>query len=238
MTIRMGLIRKKTDWTTDAFDAYWRDGHGAIAARAPGLRAYWQNTVTDKVQRGIQFERGPWDFDGFSQLSFDDAGTADHAFNASAMAAELIADENHFLGGLHIVTTEPTVVVPIPPPAERARLLKRMSLLTRLPGLDEADFRREWQVHGDLVRQMPGVSAYRQNVVVAREREKGVSCGYADLPIDGIVEMWFEDEATLQGAFGSPAGQTTMAHAESFLGQITAFLVRERRIVGPANTAG
>jgi len=232
MKTRMGLIRKKADWTCEAFNAYWRDHHGPLAARAPGLREYWQNPVTDRLQRGIEFARGAWDFDGFSQLTFDDVQRADHAFSDGSLAAELIADELHFLGELHIVTAEPVVVIPVPRPAERARLLKRMSIITRLPGLSEEDFRREWRVHADLVRKMPGVSAYRQNVVVAREREKGKPCDYETLPIDGIVELWFQDETTLQNSFGSPTGQNTMAHAKSFLGEITAFLVKERQVFG------
>lgn len=231
MHVRMGLIRKKPDWTFDEFNAYWRDNHGALAARAPNLRGYWQNPVVDRVQRGIDFERGPWDFDGFSQLWFDDVKQSAHAFNDSDMAAALIKDENHFLGDLHIVTAEQSVVIPLPSEDERAKLLKRISVIRRFATLSEDDFRREWQVHGALVRKMPGVSGYRQNVVVAREREKGKPCAYETLPIDGIVELWFKDAQTLQDAFASPAGQAAMAHAKTFLGDITAFLVAERRIV-------
>jgi uncharacterized protein (TIGR02118 family) len=227
----MGLIRKKADWTFDEFNAYWRDKHGALASRAPHLRAYWQNPVVDRVQRGIDFARGAWDFDGFSQLWFDDVDRANHAFKDSEMAAELIADENRFLGELHIVTAEQSVVIPLPREDERAKLLKRMSVIKRLPTLSEEDFRREWRIHGDLVRKMPGVSAYRQNVVVGREHEKGMPCDYDTLPIDGIVELWFNDAEILQAAFASPAGKTTMAHAKTFLGDITAFLVAERRVV-------
>jgi uncharacterized protein (TIGR02118 family) len=184
------------------------------------------------VQRGIAYERGPWDFDGFSQLRFDDAKRADHAFNDSDLAAALIRDERHFLGGLHIVTAEQSVVLPVPEGArERGALLKRMSTLKRRPDISEADFRREWRVHADYVRQMPGVSAYRQNVIVARELVKGQPCAYDDLPIDGIVELWFEDDRKLEAAFASPAGRTTMAHARTFLSEITAFLVKERRIL-------
>lgn len=229
--VRMGLIRKKADWTGDAFDAYWRDRHGPLAARAPRLRGYWQNLVVDRVQRGIAFERGPWDLDGFSQLWFDDAEQSARAFSDGGLAAELVQDEKHFLGGLHIVTAEQSVVIEPPGEAERAGLLKRMSLIRRLDALGEDDFRREWRIHGDLVRKMPGVAGYRQNAVVAREREKATPCAYGDLPIDGIVEMWFQDAQTLQDAFASPAGQVTMAHAKTFLGDITAFLVAERRIV-------
>lgn len=231
MTVRMGLIKKKQDWTTGQFDAYWRDKHGSLAARAPALRQYWQNAVTERLQRGIAFDRGPWDFDGFSQLWFDDAGHADHAFNQSGMASALAEDEQHFLGGLHIVTAEQSVVVPVPDAPRRCALLKRISTLKRRIDLTEDDFRREWKVHADYVRKMPGVSGYRQNVVVARELVKGAACSYEDMPIDGIVELWFEDTAQLEAAFSSPAGQTTMAHARTFLAEITAFLVDERRIV-------
>lgn len=231
MTVRMGLIRKKQDWSFDDFNNYWRDRHGALAARAPRLREYWQNPVVDRLQRGIDFARGPWDFDGFSQLWFDDTQQADQAFGAGTLAAELIADERHFLSDLHIVTAEQSVVIPLPPDGERRQLLKRISIIKRRPEMSEDDFRREWRVHGDHVRTMPGVSAYRQNVVVARERRKGEACGYDELPIDGIVELWFKDTQTLDAAFSSPAGQVTMAHAKSFLHEITAFVVDERRVV-------
>lgn len=231
MTVRMGLIYKKPDWSLPAFDAYWRDQHGALAKRAPHLRAYWQNAVVDKLQRGIAFARGAWDVDGFSQLSFDDGKQSDQAFLHSDFAAQLIRDEQHFLGDLHIVTAEQTEVIPIPAANVRAKLLKRMSIITRLPSMGEADFRREWAVHGELVRQMAGVSAYRQNYVVSRERVKGHLCGHDALPIDGIVEMWFQDTTALEAAFNSEAGLRTMAHAQSFLSEITAFVVHERQIL-------
>lgn len=231
MTVRMGLIRKKADWIFEDFNSYWRDSHGAIAGRLPNLREYWQNPVIDRLQRGIEFARGPWDFDGFSQLSFDDAKQSDGAFNDSDLTNDLIKDEHYFLGGLHIVTAEQSVVIPVPEQKERSQLLKRMSVIKRLPTLNEEDFRKEWKTHGDLVRKMSGVSAYRQNVITGRERVKGRPCGYSDLPIDGIVELWFKDAETLNAAFGSEAGQETMAHAKTFLSEITAFVVAERQIV-------
>ncbi|MES2787063.1 MAG: EthD family reductase [Pseudomonadota bacterium] len=230
MTVRMGLIRKKSDWTTHAFDAYWRENHGALARQAPALREYWQNPVTDREQRGIDFARGPWKFDGFSQLWFDDAKRAGDAFNHSDMAAALMRDEQHFIGSLHIVTAEQRVVIPVPQAPARSKLLKRISTLKRRPDITEDDFRREWRVHGDLVRKMPGVSGYRQNVIVERELVKGTPCDYEDLPIDGIVELWFEDADKLTEAFRSSPGQETMAHAKTFLSEITAFLVAERKI--------
>jgi len=110
-------------------------------------------------------------------------------------------------------------------------LLKRISTLKRRPDVSENDFRREWIVHRDLVVKMPGIAGYRQNVVIARERVKGQPCGYEELPIDGIVELWFEDATTLESAFRSDAGRTTMKHAQTFLGEITAFVVEEHRVL-------
>lgn len=231
MNVRMGLIRKKAEWSIEEFSTYWRDTHGPLAARAPNLREYWQNVVVERLQRGIDFARGPWDFDGFSQLGFDHVKQADSAFNDGDLAAELIADEQRFLQDLHIVTAEQRVVIPVPEAPARRNLLKRISTLKRRADVGEEDFRREWKIHGDLVRQMPGVSGYRQNVVMARERVKGQACGYDELPIDGIVELWFESASSLEAAFSSGPGKTTMEHAKTFLSEITAFLVEERQIV-------
>ena len=47
-------------------------GHGPLAAKLPGLRRYHQNHVVDRAQRGITYARGGLDFDGFSELWFDD----------------------------------------------------------------------------------------------------------------------------------------------------------------------
>jgi len=224
-TVRIGLLRKQPDWTYDAFVNHWRNQHGPLAARLAGLTEYIQNPVHDRTQRGIQFVRGSWDFDGFSQLRFAPEKTLT---DDAVIASRLQEDEQTFLADLHIVTAETTVVIPAAQDGQG--LLKRMSLIRRHNDLNEADFRREWRIHADLVRAMPGVAGYRQNAIVARERIKGHPCSYEHLPIDGIVELWFENTDTLQTAFASPAGQRTMAHAQTFLGDITVFGVQEYRV--------
>lgn len=230
MNVRMGLIRRQSGWSLDEFSTYWRDKHGPLAARVPNLREYWQNLVTDRLQRGIEFARGPWDFDGVSQLSFDEVRQADHAFREGELAAALIEDERRFLGGLHILTAQRMTVVPVPA-QRRCALLKRIWTLRRRPGIGEEDYRREWRFHAEHVRRMPGVSGYCQNVVLSMELTKGQSCAYEQMPTDGIVELWFEDASAIEATFASPAGRSTMSHARTFLHEITAFLVEERRIV-------
>jgi uncharacterized protein (TIGR02118 family) len=222
MIVRSGLIRKKPDWSGEDFRRYWREHHGALASKLPGLRRYQQNHVVDSVQRGIAYTRGPEQLDGFSMLWFD-SEDAMRAAIATEAGRALVADENHFIGGLRIVALDQVEVIP---PATDRPLLKRMSLLRRLPDVSPERFKHEWrEEHARLVKRVSGVRGYRQNLIVHREAPKGTVVGYEGLPIDGIVELWFDDAASLDAAFATPQGVTLMTHAREFIGEITTFLV-------------
>lgn len=223
MIIRMGLLTRCPDLTPEAFRAHWRAVHGPLAAELPGLLAYQQNHVVDAAQRGIAYRRGAWQLDGISQLRFADAA-AMRAAIASQSYAAVAADAGVFLADTKVIAAEPHVVVPLP--ADPGPCIKRMSILTRPPGLSAEDFSREWrEVHGPLVRRFPHLLGYTQNHVVAREATPGTEAAHAALPVDGIVEMWFRDLDDLGAAFASEAGLAAMAHAQRFIAEITTFLV-------------
>ena len=223
----MGLLNKRPDWTDERFHAHWRNFHGTLAAGLPGLRSYVQNHVTDSAQRGISFTRGPERLDGISQLVFKDEASMCTAIG-SVVGPQLAADEAHFIGRLRIVTAQRHVVVPI----SAGRAVKRMSLLRRRADVTPEVFVHEWlAVHGPLVRRLPGILGYRQNLITSRQAPKGVEVGYDGLPIDGIVELWFTDTAAIDAAFGAPAGRKAMAHAQTFIGEITTFLVEPVTVV-------
>lgn len=228
MIVRSGLIRKKADWSGEEFRRYWREHHGALAARLPGLRRYEQNHVVDSVQRGIAYTRGPEQLDGFSMLWFDSEEGMRAAIATEAGRA-LVADENHFIGDLRIVALDQVEVIS---PATDRPLIKRMSLLRRLPDVSPERFKHEWrEEHARLVKRLSGVRGYRQNLIVHREAPKGTVVGYEDMPIDGIVELWFDDAASLDAAFASPQGITLMTHAREFIGEITTFLVETHVVI-------
>ncbi len=228
MIIRSGLIRKKPDWTQEAFRQYWREQHGPIAAKLPGLRHYEQNHVVDSVQRGIAHTRGPEQLDGYSMLTFDSEQAMRDAMATDAGTA-LVADENHFIGDLRIVAINQIEVIP---PDPGRKLLKRMSLLRRLPDVSPEQFEREWRdEHARLVKRVNGVRGYRQNHILHREAPKGTIVGYEQLPIDGIVELWFDSTDSLDAAFASPQGVTLMSHAREFIDEITTFLVETHTVV-------
>jgi uncharacterized protein (TIGR02118 family) len=229
MIVRSGLIKKKPDWSQEEFRRYWREHHGALAAKLPGPRRYEQNHVVDSAQRGFTYPRGPEQVDGFSMLWFDSEAAMRAAMQTDAGQA-LVADENHFIGDLRIVTLDQVEV--ITPAADRP-LIKRMSFLRRRDDVSPEAFQYEWrQEHAHLVKRVSGVRGYRQNLIVGREVPKGQAVGYERLPIDGIVELWFDDAESLNEAFSSPRGVTLMTHAREFIAEITTFLVECHVVVG------
>lgn len=228
MIVRMGLIRRRGDVATPEFRRHWRDAHGPIAARLPGLRRYHQNHVVDRSQRAIAHKRGNADYDGFSQLWFDDLPSM-RAAVASEPMRDLAADEGAFIGEVSVVTALPHVVVP---KVEGVPLIKRMSTLKRRPDVSPERFQTEWfDVHSHLVRRLDGVAGYTQNLVLDRSHGRARPASHDEMPIDGIVELWFRDAATLNAAFGSDAGRTLMTHAAEFIDEISTFLVETHEVV-------
>lgn len=202
--------------------------HGPLAAKLPGLRRYQQNHVVDREQRGIGYARGAHDFDGFSQLWFDDVPSMSAAFTTEQVQ-RLGEDEAQFIGELKLVTAIQHVVVPKAPGVP---LIKRISLLKRRADINSEKFISEWfDVHSFLVKRLPEVKGYTQNLIFDRAHGRGRPATYEELPIDGIAELWFTDLDSLNAGFGSDAGKTLMTHSTEFIAEISTFLVETHEVV-------
>jgi uncharacterized protein (TIGR02118 family) len=225
----MGLLQKRPDIDFQEFRKRWRTGHGPLASKLPGLRRYHQNPVVDRAQRGITYARGGLDFDGFSELWFDDMPSMHTAFANPAQIKELGEDEDRFIGGLKLITAVQHVVIPKP---AGVPLIKRMSTLKRRPDVSAEKFKEEWfDVHSVLVKRLPQVKGYTQNLIFDRSLGRGKPATYTELPIDGIVELWFTDTDSLNEGFASDAGKTLMTHATEFIAEISTFLVETHEVV-------
>ena len=228
MIVRMGLLKRRSGMSAAAFRNHWREVHGPIAARLPGLRRYHQNHIVDTEQRGIDYPRGPLTIDGISELWFDDQQAMERAIKSDAMDA-LAADEANLIDDIHVITAEQHLVIPTP---SAVPLLKRMSTLKRRQDVSPETFRHEWfEVHSLLVKRLPQVKGYTQNLVLDRRHGRSGAASREELPIDGIVELWFEDVSSLESAFRSPAGVTLMTHAREFIAEISTFLVEVYEVV-------
>lgn len=76
---------------------------------------------------------------------------------------------------------------------------KRMTLLSRRDGMSVEAFRAHWAgPHADIALTIPGIAKYVQNRVEAMLWQRtGTSAPYQ---VDGIVEMSYRDEASMQTA--------------------------------------
>lgn len=84
------LIRRKPGMSAEDFHRYWREVHGAIAARIPGMRRYVQcHSVA-----GVGGEAP--EYDGAAEAWFDDLDAVGRAV-ASPEYAAARADEARFI---------------------------------------------------------------------------------------------------------------------------------------------
>jgi uncharacterized protein (TIGR02118 family) len=142
-----------------------------------------------------------------------------------------LPDIVNFCGDAKLVMCQPNVVVPVT--ADAGPLVKRMSILTRRPDITAARFRDEWfGFHAEAVQKFPNLMGYTQSLVIDRG---GVDLTnptpYEQMPVDGIVELWFRSVEDVQTAFRSPAAEVSQRHALDFIGTITTYLVETHVIV-------
>ncbi|WP_084077886.1 EthD family reductase [Ureibacillus massiliensis] len=225
---RMGILKKLDNISIEQFKKYWLEVHAPIAAKIPNLLKYHQNHVVNSAQLGIEYRRSSHIVDGFSQLWFSNLEDMQEGFSSEIV--ELIdKDEKKFIGQLSLVTVKQNIVIPV---INDKPLIKRMSLLKRRPDVDKKTFQYEWaEVHSEYLKAMPNVKGYIQNHIISNDDMRKTSNLLIDSKIDGIVELWFEDVKSLEEAFGSENGQKTMAHASTFIEEISTFLVETHEII-------
>ena len=85
-------ITRKPDMSVEEFQRYWRDTHGPIAGRIPGLRRYVQCHTVPESYAG---ERAPA-YDGAAELWFDDREALQRAM-ASPEVEAAREDERNFI---------------------------------------------------------------------------------------------------------------------------------------------
>jgi uncharacterized protein (TIGR02118 family) len=95
MTKMVVVLHKKDGMSRADFRAHWRDVHGAIAVRMPGVRKYVQNHVAADDAA----------FDGFAEMWFDSPADMQAAFTSEA-AQEAARDAANFLSGQQVVLVE------------------------------------------------------------------------------------------------------------------------------------
>ena len=110
-------------------------------------------------------------------------------------------------------------------------MIKTIGLLTRKDGWTHEQFMKHWiEIHAPLALAVPGLRRYVQNHIQA-ERTR------ADIPeiraeIDGVAELWFDDQAALEAAARTPEMKALHADGAKFIGRIKSYVVEEKFIIG------
>jgi uncharacterized protein (TIGR02118 family) len=88
-------ITRRPGMTLEDFSRYWREVHGPIGRRIPGLRRLVQShRVPDSA------DLAPTDFDGMAELWFDDMAALEAAQSSPEWQASS-ADEVNFIDRTH-----------------------------------------------------------------------------------------------------------------------------------------
>lgn len=109
MIKRISLLTRKPEFTSDAFRRHWREIHGPLAQRVPGVRRYVQHHVVDTTGHP---DLPPADhaYDGIVELWFDDAAAMETAL-ATPEAKAMFADGTLFIGSVTSYIVESEVLV-------------------------------------------------------------------------------------------------------------------------------
>jgi hypothetical protein len=196
--------------TSAAADALER-----LAAQAlremPGLQQVQVNRVvrhvpTDYIENDRPYGGVVAEADAIGasmDLHFGDPAVAQQAMSSPAWAA--LTEGIQGVGRLlFVLDSEPNVPVALRSGAVDGGF-RRWLLLTRKAATREA-FRDAWfGRHASLVRHLPLLDGYVQNLVSARYDASGRPLAYERLPIDGVAEVCFADEEAMNRSYGSEA---------------------------------
>jgi uncharacterized protein (TIGR02118 family) len=110
-------------------------------------------------------------------------------------------------------------------------MIKTIGLLTRKDGFTHEQFVRHWvEVHAPLAHAVPGLRRYVQNHI--RDERSRVDIPDHPIALDGIAELWFDDQAALEAAARSPEMKALQADGAKFIGRIKSYVVEEVSVIG------
>jgi uncharacterized protein (TIGR02118 family) len=110
-------------------------------------------------------------------------------------------------------------------------MIKTIGLLTRKDGWTHAQFMKHWvEVHAPLALAVPGLRRYVQNHIEGERTRPDIPATAVE--IDGVAELWFDDQAALEAAARTPEMKALHADGAKFIGYIKSYVVDEKFVIG------
>jgi uncharacterized protein (TIGR02118 family) len=110
-------------------------------------------------------------------------------------------------------------------------MIKTIGLLARKPGWTHDQFMKHWvETHAPLAYAVPGLRRYVQNHILDERTRADITALAVD--IDGIAELWFDDQAALEAAARTPEMKALHDDGALFIGRIRSYVVEEKFVIG------
>jgi uncharacterized protein (TIGR02118 family) len=110
-------------------------------------------------------------------------------------------------------------------------MIKTIGLLTRKDGWTHEQFMKHWvEIHAPLALAVPGLRRYVQNHFQGERTRPDIPTTAVE--IDGIAELWFDDQAALEAAARTPEMKALHADGAKFIGHIKSYVVEEKFVIG------
>lgn len=218
----ISVIKRNPGMEVEAFQDYWLNVHGPIAAAMPGVRRYVQShTLLGGYRKGQPAA------DGIAELWFDDTD-AMRALEGTAALEATLADHIEFVapGGLAQIFTEEHVIKDGPVPTDG---VKNVEFVKRKPDMAVADFQRYWrEVHGPLGAAIGPIKRYVQS----HTRRSAYRDGNTPA-LDGMALTWFDNTDGMRASATSAEYETTRADEENFVAIPLDFIITREHVIVP-----
>lgn len=220
------LMKRKPGLSRSECQKHWREIHGPLAQRIPGIRRYVQSHVL-----AVNEQDPP--YDGAAEIWVDDEDAATSVFRSKEYLDGAYVDEPNFVDIKQAVRlrTEDYVLRAGAPIGKDERLIKRISFVKRKADMKKEDFFRSWEeVHGPLALKIPGLLRYVQCHALPSMYAKGEPL------FDGAAQVWFADLAAMNQAFTSKAYlEEARPDGAKFIAPdgVMSLIVEENRVVWP-----
>ena len=110
-------------------------------------------------------------------------------------------------------------------------MIKTIGLLTRKNGWTHEQFVEHWvETHAPLAHKVPGLRRYVQSHIRGERTRSDIPA--TEVEIDGIAELWFDDQAALEAAGRSPEMKALHDDGAKFIGRIRSYVVDEKTVIG------
>ena len=77
---------------------------------------------------------------------------------------------------------------------------------------------------------MPGLRRYVQNHIKGERTRADIPA--TNVEIDGVAELWFDDQAAMEAAAKTPEMKALHADGALFIGRIKSYVVEEKTVIG------